>query len=258
MRKRTGGLGLFELVVIVLAGLLCGALNAVAGGGTFVTLPVLIWLGIPPIVASATATTMAVPGYIASVWAYRRDMRAEGTLRLGTIIALAAVGGLLGAVLLIVTSPDAFLALIPWLLLTATLLFAGAPRLQKIAEARGIGIRSPLVAIVVLLFVTTYGGYFNGGVGIVMLAALSLQGYRNLHGMNGLKNLLSSILSTLSVAAFISAGLIAWKFAVPMALANICGAYFTSKFVRGVERVDLLRLVIIGMGAVMTAAFFIL
>ncbi|MEP3276424.1 MAG: sulfite exporter TauE/SafE family protein [Stappiaceae bacterium] len=247
-----------ELFIIISAGFFCGALNAVAGGGTFVTLPVLIWLGIPPVVANATATTMAVPGYIASVWAYRHDIRAEGALRLGTIIALAAVGGVLGAVLLVVTSPDAFLALIPWLLLTTTFLFAVAPRLQKISETSDIGIRSSAMAVVVLLFVTSYGGYFNGGLGIIMLAALSLQGYRNLHGMNGLKNLLSSILSTLSVATFITADLISWDAAVPMATANICGAYFTSKFVRRVERVDILRLVIIGIGAAMTAAFFFL
>lgn len=256
--KQIGGCDLFELFLILAAGFLCGALNAIAGGGTFVTLPVLIWLGVPPVVANATATTMAVPGYIASVWAFRRDIRAEGVLRLRTIIALAAVGGVLGAVLLVVTSPDAFLALVPWLLLTATLLFAFAPRPQKISQASGIGIRSPAMAVVVLLFVTTYGGYFNGGLGIIMLAALSLQGYRNLHGMNGLKNLLSSILSTLSVATFITADLIVWEAAAPMALANICGAYFTSKFVRRVERIDILRLGIIGIGAAMTAAFFIL
>lgn len=243
--------------MIVVAGFLCGTLNAVAGGGTFITLPVLIWLGIPPVVANATATTMAVPGYLASVWAYRRDIRAEGTLRLGTITVLAALGGILGAALLIVTSPDAFLALVPWLLLTATLLFAFAPRLLKVSEASGIGIRSPSAAIIVLLLVTTYGGYFNGGLGIIMLAALSLQGYRNLHGMNGLKNLLASILSTLSVATFMTTDLIAWDAAVPMALANMCGAYFTSKVVRRVERIDILRFVIIAIGVVMTIVFFI-
>lgn len=243
--------------MIVAAGFLCGALNAVAGGGTFVSLPVLIWLGIPPVVANATATTMAVPGYLASVWAYRHDIRAEGALRLGTIVFLAALGGILGAVLLIVTSPDAFLALVPWLLLTATLLFAFAPHLQKLSEAGGIGMRSRSVAIIVLLLVTTYGGYFNGGLGIVMLAALSLQGYRNLHGMNGLKNLLASILSTLSVATFMLADLIAWEAAAPMALANICGAYLTSKMVRRVERMDILRFVIIAIGGAMTIAFFV-
>lgn len=248
---------LFELFIIVAAGFLCGTLNAIAGGGTFVTLPVLIWLGIPPVVANATATSMAVPGYFASVWAYRRDIRAEGALGLGTIIALASVGGILGAVLLVATSPDAFLALVPWLLLTATLLFSFAPRLQKVSDASGIRVRSPSVAIIVLLLVFTYGGYFNGGLGIIMLAALSLQGYRNLHGMNGLKNLLSSILAIVSVATFMIADLIAWDAAVPMALANICGAYFTSKFVRRIERTEFLRLVIIGIGGVMTVAFFI-
>lgn len=248
---------MFELSLIVCAGLVCGALNAIAGGGTFVTLPVLVWLGIPPVIANATATTMAVPGYFASVWAYRHDIRAEGALPLRSIFGLAAVGGVLGAALLVVTSPDAFLALVPWLLLTATLLFAFAPRLQRLSEAGGTGIRSSGAAVLALLLVTTYGGYFNGGLGIVMLAALSLQGYRSLHGMNGLKNVLASILSTLSVVTFMTADLIVWEAALPMALANICGAYLTSRFVRRIERIDILRLAIVAIGGAMTVAFFV-
>lgn len=248
---------MIEIFIIVAAGFLCGALNAIAGGGTFVTLPVLIWIGIPPVVANATATTMAVPGYIASVWAFRHDIRAEGALRLGTIIMIAALGGILGAVLLIVTSPDAFMTLVPWLLLTATLLFAFAPRLQNLSERGSIGTRSTSIAVIVLLLVTTYGGYFNGGLGIIMLAALALQGYRNIHGMNGLKNLLASILSTLSVVTFMTADLIAWDAAIPMAIANICGAYLTSKFVRHMTRIDVLRGVIIAIGGVMTVVFFV-
>lgn len=243
--------------MIIVAGFLCGALNAVAGGGTFVTLPVLIWIGIPPVVANATATTMAVPGYFASVWAYRHDIRAEGALRLGTIIMIAALGGILGAVLLIVTSSSAFMTLVPWLLLTATLLFAFAPWVQKLSETNGAGPRSTGMAVIGLLLVTTYGGYFNGGLGIIMLAALALQGYRNLHGMNGLKNLLASILSTLSVVTFMTADLIAWDVAIPMAVANICGAYLTSRFVRRMTRIDILRGVIIAIGGVMTVVFFV-
>lgn len=257
LSKEIEGIDLVELVVIVAAGFLCGALNAIAGGGTFVTLPVLIWIGIPPVIANATATTMAVPGYIASVWAYRRDIRAEGVLRLGTIIMIAALGGILGAVLLVLTSPDAFMALVPWLLLTATLLFAFAPRLQKLTEGASIGTRSTGIAVVVFLLVTTYGGYFNGGLGIIMLATLALQGYHNIHGMNGLKNLLASILSTLSVVTFMTADLIAWDAAIPMALANICGAYVTSRFVRRMTRMDILRGIIIAIGAVMTVVFFV-
>lgn len=246
-----------EIVIIVVAGFLCGALNAIAGGGTFVTLPVLIWIGIPPVVANATATTMAVPGYIASVFAYRRDIRAEGALRLGPIIMIAALGGILGAVLLINTSPDAFLSLVPWLLLTATLLFAFAPWLQKLSKKGGVGTGSTRLAVIALLLVTTYGGYFNGGLGIIMLTALALQGYRNIHGMNGLKNLLASILSTVSVVTFMISDLIAWDVAIPMAVANMLGAYVTSKFVRRIARTDVLRSVIIAIGCVMTAAFFV-
>nr|WP_281281422.1 sulfite exporter TauE/SafE family protein [Denitrobaculum tricleocarpae] len=242
---------------MVSAGCLCGALNAIAGGGTFVTLPVLIWLGIPPIVANATATTMAVPGYIASVWAYRHDIHAEGALSLGMIVTVAALGGMLGAILLIVTSPDAFLVIVPWLLLTATLLFGFSPRLRKLSETHAVGIPSTGVAVIILLFVTTYGGYFNGGLGIIMLAALALQGYRNLHGMNGLKNLLASILSTVSVVTFMTADLIEWKAAFPMAMANICGAYLTSRIVRRVERVDVLRHVIVVIGSAITITFFV-
>ncbi|WP_299739706.1 sulfite exporter TauE/SafE family protein [uncultured Roseobacter sp.] len=246
-----------EIAVIIVAGFLCGALNAIAGGGTFVTLPVLIWIGIPPVVANATATTMAVPGYIASAWAYRHDIRAEGALRLGTIIMIAAVGGVLGAALLIVTSSDAFLALVPWLLLVATLLFAFAPQIQKLSEGGKIGLHTKTTAITLLFLVTTYGGYFNGGLGIIMLAALALQGYRDIHGMNGIKNLLASILSMLSLVTFMTADLIAWDAAIPMAVANMCGAYATSKFVRRMTRIDILRGVIIAIGASMTVIFFV-
>ncbi|MCV3274231.1 sulfite exporter TauE/SafE family protein [Roseobacter sinensis] len=248
---------MLELALILIAGFFCGGLNAVAGGGTFVTLPVLIWIGIPPVIANATATTMAVPGYCASAWAYRKDLRAEGTLRIGTIVMLAALGGVLGAVLLVITPPDAFLQLVPWLLLAATLLFAAAPKLPEFSRILGAGASSPIGAGCLVLLVATYGGYFNGGLGIVMLAVLSMQGYRNLHGMNGLKNVLSAVLSILSVMTFITADLIAWQVALPMALANVCGAYVTSRIVRQRARTDILRALIIAVGATTTAIFFL-
>lgn len=200
---------------------------------------------------------MAVPGYRASVWAYRQDIRAEGTLSLGTIIALTAVGGIVGAILLVVTSPDAFIILVPWLLLTATILFATAPSLLKLSERRSINVRSPVVIGCILFVVMTYGGYFNGGLGIIMLVALSLQGYGSLHGINGLKNFLSSILALLSVVTFATADLIAWEAALPIALSNIRGAYVTAHFVRQFERTDLPRYGIIGIGLTITALLFL-
>lgn len=248
---------MFEILVVLAAGFLCGGLNAVAGGGTFVTLPVLIWVGIPPIIANATATATAVPGYCASAWAYRDDIRAEGSLRLGTIVSISAVGGILGAVLLVLTSAEAFLRLVPWLLLLATFLFAAAPRVLDWLTELNFGPASAPVSLILILAVTTYGGYFNGGLGIIMLAALSLQGYRNLHGMNGLKNVLSSMLSILSVVTFVTADLIAWNVATPMALGNICGAYLASKMVRQIRRIEFLRFGIILIGMAMTVIFFV-
>jgi len=247
---------LLEITLIVLSGFLCGALNATAGGGTFVTLPVLIWIGVPPIAANATATVTAVPGYMASAWAYRNNIRAEGSLNLLTIILIAAIGGILGALFLVVSSPKIFLTLVPWLLLTATLLFAVAPRLLTLLKSYELGFTSPLCSFVIVLTVTTYGGYFNGGLGIIMLAALSLQGYRNLNGMNGLKSLLASILSIFSVITFITADLIRWDVTMPMIIGNICGAYMASSLV--IKRTGLLRLGITGIGVTMTVLFFML
>ncbi|MBX2804898.1 MAG: sulfite exporter TauE/SafE family protein [Hyphomicrobiales bacterium] len=248
---------MLEIILIAGAGFICGCLNAIAGGGTFVTLPALIWVGIPPIAANATATATAVPGYCASVWAYRKDIRAEGSLRLEAIILLAAAGGVVGAVLLILTSSKAFAALVPWLLLTATTLFAVAPDMLKLLRTFHFDLSSPAAACLILLGVTTYGGYFNGGLGIIILAALSLQGYRNLHGMNGLKNLLSSILSIMSVITFMSADVIVWEVAAPMAAGNVLGAYLASRIVRKIRQVRYLRQAIIAIGSVMTAVFFI-
>src|SRR5690606_41278896 len=111
-------------VVLVVAGLAAGALNAVAGGGTFLSFPALVFAGVPPIMANATATLTALPGYIGSAWGYRHDLRAEGPLSLRLIIILAVIGGLVGALLLMVTSSEAFSAIVPWLLLIATLVFA--------------------------------------------------------------------------------------------------------------------------------------
>jgi uncharacterized membrane protein YfcA len=163
-----------SLLVLGLAGLAAGALNAVAGGGTFLSFPALVWLGVPPVMANATATLTALPGYVSSAWAFRHDMRAEGSLGLRTTFGVAVLGGLLGSVLLMITPDDVFVGVVPWLLLFATLLFALGPWLVPLlAGGGGIG---PAFSIVVLTAVSIYGGYFNGGLGIMLLAAFSLMG----------------------------------------------------------------------------------
>lgn len=248
---------MFSIVILVVAGLLAGVVNAIAGGGTLLSFPALVWLGVPPIMANATATMTALPGYIGSAWAYRQETRAEGSLRLASIILIAALGGLAGAGLLLITPGDAFVGIVPWLLLTATLLFATGPRLVPIVRARGWKIGPVLSALAVFL-VAGYGGYFNGGLGIMLLAVFGLIGFQNLHGMNGLKNLLSAVLSLVSVATYSAADLIAWEPAAILALSTAMGDYIGARQARRIKNTEYLRALIVGIGAALTVVFFVI
>lgn len=245
-----------DLALVCVAGFAAGALNAVAGGGTFLTLPALVYLGVPPVAANATATLTALPGYVSSAWAFRRDMRAEGSLGLRAILLVAIIGGVLGAGLLLVTSNDVFGGLVPWLLLLATGLFAVGPRLMAHLKRSGRKTAGPLLSAAVILGVSVYGGYFNGGLGIMLLAAFGLLGYVDLHGMNGLKNVLSALLSLVAAGTFIAAGLISWEHAIPMAAASAIGGYVGGRASRMITRTDYLRAFVIAVGLVMAALFF--
>lgn len=242
--------------ILFLAGLLAGSINALAGGGTLISFPALIWVGVPPIMSNATATLTALPGYVASAWAYRHDLRAEGTLRLSVILAVTALGGLVGAGLLLITPGDAFVGIVPWLLLGATALFALGPGMIRTVRSRNIGPAGPRLSAVAIGIVATYGGYFNGGLGIMLLATFGLIGFENLHGMNGLKNVLAALLSVVSVVTYSSAGLIAWDSAFVMAVATTLGGYLGARYARRIRHTGFLRGVIIAIGAIMTAVFF--
>lgn len=245
---------MLELLVLGIAGFSAGALNAVAGGGTFISFPALVWIGIPPVMANATATLTALPGYAGSAWAFRHDMQAEGPVGLRLMLGIAVFGGLLGALLLTVTSDEAFVGLVPWLLLLATAVFAAGPwLLPRLAGGAGLGLAG---AVAVLLAVSVYGGYFNGGLGIMLLAAFGLMGFRNLHGMNGLKNVLSTLLSFVSALTLALAGLIAWKSALVLALATTAGGYVGAAYARKITNMALLRAGIVAVGLIMTILFF--
>ena len=238
--------------ILVIAGLTAGAINALAGGGTLISFPALIWIGVPPIMANATATLTALPGYIASAWAYRHDLHAEGTLKLRVVYMVTAIGGLIGAVLLLVTSSDAFTGIIPWLLLTATTLFAVGPSLIAMVKRRDLGPVGPVASALALGIVAIYGG-----LGIILLAVLGLIGFENLHNMNGLKNLLSAILSVVSVTTYAVAGMIAWESALVLAVATTIGGYLGARYARRIQNTRVLRIVIVVIGVWMTLVFFI-
>ncbi|MBM3603563.1 MAG: sulfite exporter TauE/SafE family protein [Alphaproteobacteria bacterium] len=246
-----------ELLILIAAGLASGMLNAVAGGGTFISLPALIWLGVPPVSANATATFSALPGYVTSAWGFRHDIRAEGTLSLCAIMVIASIGCIIGAVLLILTPGDAFMVIVPWLLLLATVLFAIGPRLLLAIRRFGGGAAGAGISTAAIMSVAIYGGYFNGGLGIMLLAAFGLIGYHNLHGMNGLKNMLSALLSLIASVTFVLAELIAWEHAIALSVSAAIGGYAGANISRRITRLDLLRLFITAVGAAMTAAFFL-
>jgi uncharacterized membrane protein YfcA len=152
-----------EYLLLSLAAFFAGTLNAVAGGGSFLTLPALIYCGVPPVIANATGTVALLPGYAASTWGFRQELKQLQGLHLPRLLMLSLFGGSLGAGLLLITDNNTFNQLIPWLLLVATLLFAFAPKLMA-----GRTQALPLVALSALFLVAIYGGYFNGGLGIAI------------------------------------------------------------------------------------------
>lgn len=250
---------MIDLFILSAAGFLAGVLNAVAGGGTFISLPALIYVGVPPVMANASATLAALPGYTSSAWAFRHDIRGQQGVSASLLMGLAMVGGVIGALLLTITSEALFDGMIPWLLLLATGLFAVGPWLlaRRQAAGGGSGLAPVPVIAATLLVVCTYGGYFNGGLGIMILAALGLLGFDNLSAMNGLKNGLSAVLSALSVATFIVADLIAWEPALVMAVASAIGGMLGASLSRKITRPVYLRGFIVAVGVIMATVFLL-
>jgi len=216
--------GARELVLFV-AGCAAGAVNSVAGGGTLITFPTLVWLGVPPISANVTNAVSLWPGSIASVWGYRRPL-AETDRRGVALVVPSLVGGAAGAVLLLGTPSDLFGRVAPFLILFATGLFLAQEPIQRhvrpaVAPAGSYWLSWAMLA---QLAVALYGGYFGAGMGILMLAALSLMGHTHVHRMNALKNLLSVCISGSAVLYFVLTADVLWWEALLTASGAIVGA----------------------------------
>lgn len=246
-----------DVIVLMLSGALAGVLNAIAGGGTFLTFPALVYVGLPSVSANASATLAAFPGYLASSWAFRTSIRFEGSLGLLAATVVVGIGGAVGGLLLISTSEQYFEWIVPWLLLTSTAVFALRPTVMGCFGRLGDLQPRTFGSVLVLLLVAIYGGYFNGGLGIVILATLGLLGINNIHGMNGLKNLFSAAISLVAVGTFILAGLVAWKPAAVVALSSAFGGYLGARISRGITNDRIMRCVVVIIGATMSAIFFL-
>jgi len=244
-------------ILLAGAGLVAGIMNAVAGGGTFVTLPALIFAGVPSVAANATSTVALFPGTLASAYAYRREFRSfgsiEGNVDIRTLLGISAMGGLVGALLLLFTPNKSFDAIVPWLMLLGTLAFAFGPQLSVVLRRHfRIGRRTMMACQFVL---SIYGGYFGGAVGVMLMACWSLLGMTDLLAMNAAKTLLVTAMNTVAAICFAVAGLVWWPQALAMMAASVVGGYLGASVARRLNQAMFRRLVS-ALYFALTAAFF--
>jgi uncharacterized protein len=243
---------------VIGAAALGGAMNAIAGGGTLLTFPALIGLGIPGIVANATSTVALWPGAVSSFVGYRRALTGVRPWALQFAVP-SLTGGLLGAWLLLRTPAARFDALVPWLVLVATVLFLAQPALVRLTRRHGAAMPRahaddlpPLTPALLgyQFLVGTYAGYFGAGAGILMLAALGFMGFRDIHRMNGLKNWGGLCANAVAAATFALSSLVNWPVALAMAAGASAGAYGAARVAQRVPQ-RLIRALItaIGFGA---------
>lgn len=244
-----------DWLLLCVAALGAGVLNALAGGGSFLTFPALAFTGVPVIAANATSAVAVSPGYLGSVLGFRAELARLPRRRLLHEGLVCALGGLAGAGLLLVTPARLFAAVVPWLLLFATALFALGPALLARSRQQGGG-GWGAARLPGLLLVAVYGGYFNGGLGILLMALYSLCGEADIHTANALKNLNSLVLSLLSVAAFAWAGAIVWPQALVMMLAATVGGYLGARLARRLPAAAV-RSGVIATGLLMALVFFL-
>ena len=245
---------MFEWGILLIAAFLAGILNAIAGVGSFLTLPALVFVGVPPVTANATSAVAVFPGYLGAVAGFRKEIRQFDRTLLIRFLLVSLAGGCTGALLLLITSNDVFSILIPWLLLFATILFGcGQSLFNRLRRGASVYARSGMV---IIYMVSVYGGYFNGGLGIILLAALLFIGLSDLHLMNGLKNGISFAIAVISVAIFSVAGLVRWKEALLMMVAATLGGYCGALMARKIQPA-FLRVLITCIGLGMSVVFFL-
>lgn len=255
-------MNLNEIALIAAGAFAAGAANAVAGGGTFFSFPALLAAGVPPVTANASNTIALWPASLSSAWAYRHEL----TKHRAWVIRLTVVaffGGIAGGLLLLATSNASFSKLIPWLMLLATGLFAGSSQVSRLVAAlksrAGLAAQradnGSLGGLFFQLMVSIYGGFFGAGQGILMLAALSIQGLTEMQELNAIKNWLSGVIYTVSALTFIIAGAASWPHTLVMLATATAGGYVGAHWARRLPALWLKRLVV-AVGGSLTLVYF--
>jgi uncharacterized membrane protein YfcA len=246
---------LANILLLALSGFFAGMVNAIAGGGTFLTFGALTLVGIPPIAANATSSITQFPGYVTSTLAYWADIQRmwRSAVLLGV---MSAIGSGLGALILLRLSNPSFRAMVPWLLLAATALFAAGPWLRPKgrADARQDERASPF-ALVLQFLTSIYGGFFGAGMGVMMLATLGLTQSGDYHRLNALKNLFAAIIAAVAIVIFVGGGVVAWPEAIVMIPAVALGGYAGVWTARRVPQAAV-RLVVVVIGLLLAAYYF--
>jgi uncharacterized membrane protein YfcA len=254
MNDLPGLLGLF------FAAMAAGAINSVAGGGTLISFPALVAFGEPEIISNATNTAALWPGSVSGALGYRKDTRIQRSLFI-TLAIPSFAGGLLGAAVLVFTSPDLFRHVVPFLILFATLMLASqdiiSRRLKRgSGREEDVSIAGRVWGVLFQLFVATYGGYFGAGIGILMLGSLSVMGLRDIHKMNAIKTPLAAIINVTAFVFFAFRGLVVWYLAGLMMVGAIIGGYAGARLAKHVNP-RLLHYGIIIVGLLVSGWFFL-
>jgi uncharacterized protein len=256
------GLHLKQAIILFFAAGTAGTLNAVAGGGSFISFPILLFTGVPAVEANATNTVALWPGLAASTVAYMKRLNAPSTFLIPLLIT-SVVGGWAGALLLLKTPQHTFLHLIPWLILGGTLLFAFGNEIRalvgktaEIEDLRHLSWQSIAIFSVVNSATAVYGGYFGAGIGFVTLAMLAALGMKDIHAMGAIRTLLAVAINAAAVVTFVFARAVWWPHCIVMIAGASTGGWFGAHFAQKADP-QKMRYVVIGIGVVMAAYFFI-
>lgn len=221
-------------LILLLAALMGGASNALAGGGTFIVFPALLLGGIAPVSANATASLVLMPGGFASAWVYRGTIRETESHSLWLMLVLSVAGAICGSLLLVYTPNATFSRLVPWLLLAATTVFTLAPWLRKKA-ANATGHRSLTGLMVGQFFISVYGGYFGAGMGVLMIALYLVATKLDVHQASGLRMVCAGLVNLLTVAIFAWRGALDYRYGLPMMVVGIIGGYLGALLVKRMD-----------------------
>ena len=250
-------LTLETIIFLAFAGALGGALNSVAGGGSFISFPALLFTGVPPIPANATNTIAVWTAAAASGGAYRKRFDVPRRVFI-PLVSASLVGGLAGALLLLKTPAQTFMRVLPWLILGATLLFAFGKKLaagRTSALAHEASTAALAGAAAFQLGVAIYGGYFGGGMGIVMLAMLAALGMTDIHAMNAVKSVMGFVINGVAVITFIVARAVYWRQGIVMIIGGVAGGYLGAHYAQRLPQAWV-RMFVVLVGAGMTVYFF--